>query len=146
MHGGADFHLRRRNVDIRKLLELVVHARQTPPDVVRRAPPSDIQVDAAMRTAPARLDLSVDRPRDLITRQQVRRAAVVNLIVIPAVRLLLSLRRLRAKELRNIAKHEALAFSVTQGAAVTPNALCDENPANAGWPDHAGRVELDELH
>ena len=48
--------------------------------------------------------------------------------------------------LRDVVEHEALAFLVAQHAAFAAHALGDEDAAHARRPDHAGRMELHELH
>ncbi len=55
-------------------------------------------------------------------------------------------RRLRPVVLRDIIEHEATAVAVLQNAALASDALRDQNAAYTRRPDHAGRVELDELH
>jgi hypothetical protein len=47
---------------------------------------------------------------------------------------------------RNVVEHEAAAFTVLQDPAFAAHALRHENAADRRRPDHAGRVELDELH
>ena len=58
----------------------------------------------------------------------------------------LVLRGLRLVVVRDVAEHEPLALVVPQHAALAANAFGDEDAADARRPDHAGRVELDELH
>ena len=99
-----------------------------------------------MRRAPARLDLRVDGAGHFVTRQQVGRAAVVDVVVVPAVGLLLGLRRLGPEHLGDVVEHEALALGVAQHAAVAAHTFGDEDAAHAERPHHAGRVELHRLH
>ena len=79
--------------------------------------------------------------------QQLGRAAVVRLVVVPAVGLLLRVRRLGLEEVRDVVEHEALALGVASGCrrrrAPTP---VTRMPRTRRRPDHAGRVELHELH
>ena len=46
----------------------------------------------------------------------------------------------------NVVEHEPLAVLVPQDAAFAAHAFGDENALHARRPDHAGGVELDELH
>ena len=48
--------------------------------------------------------------------------------------------------LGQVLPHEPLAVRVAQDAALAADGLGHEQAAHAGRPDHAGRVELDELH
>ncbi len=48
--------------------------------------------------------------------------------------------------LGEVGPHEPLAVLVAQDPALAADRLGHEQPADAGWPDHPGRVELDELH
>ena len=144
--GRADLHRLGGDVDVRQFLELVVHRRQPLDDLGRRQPGGDVQEDPAVGRAAAGLDLGVDRARDLVPGQQLRGAAVVRLVVVPAVGLLLGLRVLRAEDVGDVAEHEPLALGVLQHPAVTADRLGDQDPLDARRPDHSGRVELDELH
>ncbi len=53
---------------------------------------------------------------------------------------------LGAAILGQVLPHEPLAGVVAQDAALATDGLGHEQPADAGRPDHPGRVELDELH
>ena len=64
----------------------------------------------------------------------------------PAVGLLLGLGELALEHVGDRAEHEPLAVLVLEHAALAADALGDQGPADAGRPDHPGRVELDELH
>ncbi len=99
-----------------------------------------------MRGVAPGLHLGVDRPGDLVTRQQLRRAAVVGLVVVPAVALLLGGGVLVLEHLGDVVEHEPLALGVAQHPAVTAYGLGDQDAAHGRRPDHARRVELDELH
>ena len=71
---------------------------------------------------------------------------VVVRVGVPAVGLFLGLRVLRAEHVRHVVEHEPLALGVPQHAAVAADRLGDQEAAHRRRPDHAGRVELDELH
>ena len=141
-----DLHRRLRDVDVGELLELVVHRGQALLDVVGGPPRRDVEEDAAMRTAAARLDLGVDRARDLVTRQQIGCPAVVPLVLVPAVGFFLRIGRLCAEEVRDVAEHESLVLVVLQRSAVAAHALGDQDPAHARRPHHPGGMELRHLH
>ena len=101
--------------------------------------------------AAAFLDLGVDGARDVVARRQLRRPAMVGLAALrqgvhPGPRLLVRGGVLVAAVLRQVAPHEALAVGVAQDAALAAHGLGDEQAAHAGRMDHAGRVELHELH
>src|SRR5262249_690987 len=139
------------DVDAAQLLELVVHARQFAPDVLRGVSdllldPRDVQVDAAVWAAATGADFPHDAAGDVVARQQFRRTVggLVALAVAPA--LLGVLRCLAAIVLRDVVEHEALAPVVEEDAPLAANALGDEDPLHARRPDHARRVELHELH
>ena len=142
----TDLHLLLRDVDIGQFLELVVHRRQAAPDVLGRPARRDVEEHAAMLGPPTRLHLGVDRTRDLVTREQVGRAAVVPLVFVPGVRLLLRVGGVGAEELGDVPEHEALTGLVAQRAAVPPDALGDEEATDRRRPDHASRMELGHLH
>ena len=61
-------------------------------------------------------------------------------------RLLLGLRVLLAEDVGDVVEHEPLALGVLQHAAVTADRLGDQDALDRRRPDHAGRVELQELH
>ena len=78
-----------------------------------------------------------------------RRASVMrpcDWAVDPFRRLLVGRRVLRAAVLGQVLPHEPLAVLVAQDPALAADGLGDEQAADAGRPDHARRVELDELH
>ena len=147
----TDLHGFFRDVDIGQLLELVIHARQLFPDVlggVRQArfDPRDVQIDAAVRAAPARLDLVHDAAADVVAREQLRRPprGFVPLRVPPA--LLLVVRRLRSVILGNVVEHEAAALIVLEHTAFAADSFGDQDAAHAWRPHHPGWMELDEFH
>ena len=99
-----------------------------------------------MRAAAAGLDLAHDAAAHVVARQQLRRPArrLVALRVAPA--LFFVVRGLRAIVLRDVVEHEPAALAVLEHAAFAAHGFGDEDAANARRPDHAGRMELDELH
>jgi hypothetical protein len=108
--------------------------------------PRDVEEDAAVRAAAPGLHLAHDAARDVIARQQLRRAlrGLVALRVAPAF--FFVGRRLVAVRLRDVVEHEAASFLVQEDPAFAADALGDEDALHARRPDHARRVELDELH
>ena len=145
-----DLHRPRRDVDVGELLELLVHRGQLAPDVIGRQV-ADVEEHPAVRRAPTLADLGVDRPRDVVPRRQLGRPAGVGLAggaqgLDPGPGLLVGRRVLVAAVLREVVPHESLAILVAQDPALAANRLGHEEAADAGRPDHPGRVELDELH
>ena len=100
----------------------------------------------AMGAATPLAHLPHDAPRHVVAREQLRwtPCGLVALSVSPAFVRVGG--RLRPVVLRDVIEHEAAAFAVLQDAALAPDALRDQNAADTRRPDHAGRVELDELH
>ena len=98
-----------------------------------------------MRTAPAGFDFGIDRPCDLVARQQIRRAPL-GLVLVPGVGFRFGIGCFRAEKIRHVVEHEAFAGGILQRAAIAANALGDQDAAHAGWPDHPRRMELDHLH
>ena len=92
------------------------------------------------------LHLADDAAGDVVARQQLRRAVGVLVAQHVAEAFFLVLRRLRFVVVRDVAEHEPVALAVPQHAALAANAFGDEDAADARRPDHAGRVELHELH
>ncbi len=89
---GPDFHRLGGDVDIRQLLELVVHAWKLFLDVLGSVSqllldPGDVEEHAAMRAAASCFYLSHDAAGDMITRQQFRRTpgTLVALRIAPAL-------------------------------------------------------------
>src|SRR3954447_25014210 len=78
--------------------------------------------------------------------QQLGRTPVVLVVVVPGVGLLLVVGGLGFEELRDVVEHEPLALGVAQHSALTTHGLGDEDALDGRRPDHAGRVELHELH
>ena len=99
-----------------------------------------------MRTAPPFLDLADDAARHVVTRQQLgwSPSLLVALCVDPAF--LFVVGRLVLIELRDVIEHEATPPSVTEHAPLAAHAFRDQDAFDRRRPDHAGRVELDELH
>ena len=113
----SDFHRLLGNVDVGQLLELVIHARQFTLNVFGRVrklffDPRDIEIHTAVRSPPALLDLAHDAARDVVARQQLRRAprVLVALTIAPALFCVVS--GLRAIVFRDRIEHEALPFVV----------------------------------
>ena len=146
-----DLHRAGRDVDVGELLELLVHRRQLAPDVVGRQV-ADVEEDAAVGRAAALADLGVDRPRDVVAGRQLGRPAGVGLAALrtaPSTQLrglLVGRGVLGAAVLGQVLPHEPLAVLVAQDPALAADGLGHEQAADAGRPDHPGRVELDELH
>ena len=107
------------DVDVGQPQELLVHRRQLFLDR-RGAQVGDIEESTPMLRAAPRLDFLVDRPGHHVAGGE----------------LLL---------LRVVLEHEPLAIAVLQIAAFTPDRLGDQDAANPGRPDHAGRMELHHL-
>ena len=108
--------------------------------------PRDIEKDAAVRTAPPLAHLAHDAAGHVIAGQQLGRppGVLVALGIAPA--LLFVVGGLAAIVLRDVVEHEATALTVAQYAAFTAHPLRHQNAAHARRPDHAGRMELHELH
>ena len=144
--GGPYFHRLFGDVDAGQLFELVVHRRQPLLDLLGSQPRGDVEVDPAVRAAPAGLDFGVDRAGDLIAGQQVGGATGRVVVLEPLVGFLLALGVLAFEHRRDVVEHEPLAVGVLEHPAVTAHTLGDEDSFHARRPHHAGRVELDELH
>src|SRR5262249_24034487 len=142
----ANFHGLSGDIQIPKLLELMVHAWELALDGFCIALIGYIQKHAAMRTAPTGEHLSPDRARHNVTRQQVWRPARLPVALEPAFGFLGGISRLSGEHRRDIVEHEALAPVVQQHPTVTPHAFGDQDTAYAEGPDHTGRVELHKLH
>ncbi len=82
----------------------------------------------------------------VVAGQQLGRppGVLVALGIAPA--LLLGVRGLVAIVLGDIVEHETLALLVPQHTAFAPHSFGHQDPAHAGWPDHAGGMKLHELH
>ena len=91
-------------------------------------------------------DFPDDTPGYVVSRQQFRRPAgfLVPLRIDPA--LFGVVRRRVLVEVGNVVEHEPVAVAVRQDAALSPNALRDQDAPHARRPDHARRVELHEFH
>ena len=99
-----------------------------------------------MRAPAPGLHLGVDRPGDLVSRQQIRRPAVVPLVLVPPVGLFFRVGGFRTEEVGDVAEHEAVALAVLQRPAVAADAFGHEDAAHAGRPHHPGGMELRHLH
>ena len=112
---------------------------------------ADVEEDAAVRRAPALADLGVDRPRDVVAGRQLGRPPRVGLATLgqrrhPARGLLVGRGVLVAALLGQVLPHEPLAVLVAQDPALAADGLGHQQAPDARRPDHARRVELDELH
>ena len=110
------------------------------------APGGDVEEHAAVRAAPAGLDLGVDGAGHLVAGQQLGRTPVVVGVGVPAVALLGRGGVLLLEHVRDVVEHEPLALGVREDAAVAAHRLGDEDPLHRRRPHHARRVELQELH
>ncbi|GAA3047029.1 hypothetical protein GCM10020000_28850 [Streptomyces olivoverticillatus] len=144
--GGAHLHGLGGDVDVRELLELVVHRGQLAPDLLGGHPGGDVQEHPAVRGAAPGLDLGVDGAGHLVAREQLGRAAVVVGVGVPAVALVLGLGVLLPEDVRDVVEHEPLALAVAQHPAVAAHGLGDQDALDGRRPDHARGVELHELH
>ena len=108
--------------------------------------PRDIEESAAVRTSPPFLDFAADAAGDVIAREQLWRTAGVLVALGVAPSLFFVVGGLVDVERRNLVEHEALAVFVAQHAAFAADAFRNQDAAHAGRPDHAGGMELDELH
>src|SRR5262245_24361636 len=147
----AHLHRLGGDVDVAQLFELVIHAGQFLLDVLRSVgqlllDPGDVEVDAAVGAAASLFDFADDAAGDVVAREQFRRAVggLVSLAVTPTF--LFVLGGLRFVVVGNVLEHEAFALVVDEDAALAANAFGDQDAAHARRPDHAGRVELNELH
>src|SRR2546427_471470 len=145
------FHRLGRNVEIRQLFELVIHARQLFLDVLRCIrnsflDPRDVEKNTAMRTSATFFNLAHDAAGDMVAREQLRRTPglFVALTISPAFFFVVG--GLMAICFRNVIEHEPAAFAVSQNAALTTNAFRHKDSRDARRPDHSRRMELHELH
>ena len=149
--GGTNLHRLLRDVEVRELHELVIHARQFALDVllgVRQLllDPGNIQKHTAVRRAAPCLHLAHDAAGHVVARQQLRRTPG-RLVVLHVPPPFLGVgSRLRPVVLRDVVEHEPAAFAVLQHAALAAHTLGDQQPFHAQRPDHAGRMELHEFH
>src|SRR5439155_3622889 len=151
MSRGADFHRFAGDVNVAQLFKLMVHARQLAFDVVGSVrqsllDPGDVQIDAAVRTAAAFLDLANDTAGDMIAGEQFRGAAGVSVALGVAPAFLFVVGGLGLVVVRDGVKHEAFALLIGEDAAFAAHAFGNKHPANARGPDHAGGMKLDKLH
>src|SRR5207249_2181643 len=147
----ANLHGGRRDIQVRELLELVVHARQLSLNVLRCIwkfffDPGNIEKYAAMWTAASRLHLAHDATRDVVTGKQFRRTAcgLVTRTITPALFLVIC--GLVPIDFRYVVKHEAAPVFVAEDTSFATNALRHEETGDAWRPDHSSRMELNKLH
>ena len=129
----------------------MVHARQLALDVRLAArqlllDPRDVEEDAAVRAAAAGLHLAHDAARDVVAGEQLGRTPRVLVALRVAPALFLVVGGLGPVRLGDVVEHEAAPFLVQEDAPFAAHAFGDEDALHAGRPDHAGRMELDELH
>src|SRR5262249_47862966 len=144
-----DFHRRRCNVDIRELLELVIHAGQLALDVLCRVghfffDPRNIEIHPSGRPSPPRFNLTHNASRDVIAGEQFRRTAsgLVSLAVFPSLEFVVG--SLSFISVRDVIKHESLAGAVPQDTAFAPNPFGDQDTGDTRGPYHTGGMELHE--
>ena len=145
VQGGSDFHRLGGDVDLRQLLELVVHGRQLALHEIGIAV-ADIQVCTAMLGATAALDLTHDGAGDDVAGQQLGWSACLAITVEPALGFLFRVGGFGCEAIGNVVEHEADAIRVGEDTAFTTDALGDEDAADGRGPNHSGGVELGELH
>jgi len=139
------------DVDVRQLFELMIHARQLPLDVLGGVrdfflDPLNVKEHAAVRAAAAFFDFAHDAPRHMVAGKQLRRAPRI-LVALAITPPFLGIRGgLGFVIVRDVTEHEAFPVLVQQDAAFAAHPFGDENAHHARRPDHAGRVELHELH
>ena len=151
MRRRSDLHRLLRDVQIRQLLELMIHARQLLFNMLLAIfklllNPRDVKKRPAVRTAAPLADLLQNASCHMITRQQLRRPTrlLVAGHVAPAF-----LRRVGGGilvKLWDVVEHKPLALAVRQNAALATHALGHENAAHARRPNHSCGMELDEFH
>jgi len=108
--------------------------------------PCNVEVDAAVRRAASGFYFPIDAACDVIARQQLGRTicGLVALRVSPTF--LRVLGSLVLVVVGNVVEHEALTLVVLQDPAFAANTFGHEDAADARRPNHARRMELDELH
>src|SRR4051812_23187308 len=132
----TDFHGCRRDVEIRKLHELVIHRRQLFLDMLGRVwklflYPCDVEKYTAMRTAAACLHLTIDAACYVVAREKLGRTirGFITLRVTPALFGVLS--GLIFVVVGNVIEHEPFAFAITKNAALAADAFRHQNASNA---------------
>ena len=100
----------------------------------------------AVRTPPPFAHLAQDAAGDVVAGQQLGRTARVLVALGVAPPLLVGVGGLAPVVLRDVVEHEAAAVAVPEHAALAPHALRHQDAPHARRPDHAGGMELDELH
>ena len=145
--GRPDLHRLGGDVDVGQLLELVVHRRQPPADLLGGQP----AWTTSRKTPPC------GEPRPALTSELIARATSSRGSSSGGRRLLSGSAYQRSpsssvsaycslEDVGDVVEHEPLALGVAQHAAVAADRLGDEDALDRRRPDHAGRVELHELH
>ncbi len=106
----SDLHGPGGDVDAGELHELVVHRGEPAADVLGAAAGGNVEEHTTVGAAPAGLDLRVDGPGHFVTWEQVRRPAVVGVVVVPGVSLFFGLSGFGPEHVRHVIEHEAGAF------------------------------------
>src|SRR5580692_9705668 len=147
----TNFHRLLGNVNVGKLLELVIHTGQLLLYMLGRVrnsllDPRNVQEYTAVRTAAPFSNLLPDAAGYVVTSQQFGRAS----------RVLVTLRIPRAfffgvggrvgVQRRNIFEHESLAIPITQHPSLAAHSLRDQNATHTWWPNHSRGMELHEFH
>src|SRR6266699_5848921 len=98
-----------------------------------------------MWTPPPFLDFPHDATRDVIARQQLRRAprVLIALGITPAFFFVVG--RLRLVVVGNKIEHKAAAFLVREDSPVAAHTFGNENSGNARRPHHPRWMKLDEF-
>ena len=151
VRGRPHLHRLARDVDVRELEELVVHAGELLLDHCRGIgdallDPTDVEEHAAVRAAASFADLAHDAAGDVVAREQLGRPARALVALRVAESLVFVVGGLVLVGVGNVVEEEAAALAVEQDASFAAHALGDEDPLHGRRPDHPGGMELDELH
>jgi hypothetical protein len=151
MGGGTYLHRHFGDVDIGELLELMIHTGEFLLYMICAVrdsffDPGNIQKYAAMRAAPSFPHFAADTAGHVIAGQQFggTPGVLVALGIAPA--LFFRVGGLIDVERWNVLEHESFAVLVSKNSALAANSLGYQDAANAGRPNHSGRMELHELH
>src|SRR5207249_8497089 len=107
----------------------------------------DNDQDTSMLRHTALGDHANDRLRHHVAGEELGWPAILLAIALhPRVGFRFRLGEITLEHLGHVAEHEPLALGVLEDAAFAAYTFGHENAAHAGWPDHAGGMELHELH